>query len=792
MFRVSDNVTLFPASNDTTTMFSEDSVLIRGGADARRIILRADNVTLLSRLPLEAEGLWVQGNDISEGEQPYYTGAAVVRLPFEVQGVEPAIPLAEPFALAGEPGGEGEEGDAAGTLVGGPERSVLRVYHAPQGQEPESEKFTSRHTEQMLHGGSRWIEFDSGVALTDVRYCVQGPDTLVDNIEIVKRGRGAYINDKGACPEYILNVYTYMGDILTQVLKWVFGASKLGLRDAVGGKLGVVGVGEAAVPIRVEPDENKLLPPEVRDKGKVVIRTEGWACLYDAADASTRGCIYPPAGPVESFTSDPMSWTRYAEMLLNREEVFVGTGRGGNGSVSITFQFDGSLDDFHTEKIDYTGIKVKSIHAIDPAGNPIKPSFVVNERSGINLYVVFYPGPTLEQIKSHIALALAFYGGKDGAYPAQICEPVSLYADGTPANDARIAFGSEGTCHYVRLHEFYPGSHLPPPESPAEVSIEGPLYTYDIYKDEGQLPDDCDALERGKPGLIYGKSRCGADDCPVELDVARCVSPPDDENGSMSYFHSAGVVYPTLHLNDEPIRTSLDGSRLPYRCTWPLQGAWFMQSGHGISKRLAGLQTANEGYMYLFDPAGATRVVHEVLKRDWIYVNVLILNSCYNLNLDLTSGEYPSHGDIWREDRTRNSMAYKDGRWNNGLKWFEILKKRGVVLGWGQCNVDGTRYGGQSTGQSPMDRQAGIAWTKAVVERLVSETVPIAPLTAADLAREWVEAVLWVYNNEDITPDRSTNMLNAVGIARRSDGDMEVWAIEPGGQTAVSWQQPAE
>jgi hypothetical protein len=71
IFRVSDNVSIFPASDDTTNMFSADSILIRGSAAARRIILRADNNTILDRLPLRPRPVGAGQQHRVEGQQSY-------------------------------------------------------------------------------------------------------------------------------------------------------------------------------------------------------------------------------------------------------------------------------------------------------------------------------------------------------------------------------------------------------------------------------------------------------------------------------------------------------------------------------------------------------------------------------------------------------------------------------------------------------------------------------------------------------------------------------------------------
>jgi hypothetical protein len=90
-----------------------------------------------------------------------------------------------------------------------------------------------------------------------------------------------------------------------------------------------------------------------------------------------------------------------------------------------------------------------------------------------------------------------------------------------------------------------------------------------------------------------------------------------------------------------------------------------------------------------------------------------------------------------------------------------------------------------------MDRQAGIAWTKAVVEEFILRVKDVNSVSGPVLAEEWVEAVLWVYHNTPVLV-RQPNILNAVGIAAADDGHMRVCAIEPSGVTVVEWTIPLE
>ncbi len=119
MFRISSNIELYQANlADTFNMFGEP--LLSGGEQSRRLIVSAGDSLFVQ---LDKDGLWVKGIDISLGEQKYYTGLEAVRLP--LKKLQP-ITLGVPFFITSEKRGRG---DPEGVLVGGPEKSVLRVHH---------------------------------------------------------------------------------------------------------------------------------------------------------------------------------------------------------------------------------------------------------------------------------------------------------------------------------------------------------------------------------------------------------------------------------------------------------------------------------------------------------------------------------------------------------------------------------------------------------------------------------------------------------------------------------------
>jgi len=156
------------------------------------------------------------------------------------------------------------------------------------------------------------------------------------------------------------------------------------------------------------------------------------------------------------------------------------------------------------------------------------------------------------------------------------------------------------------------------------------------------------------------------------------------------------------------------------------------------------------------------------------------LNSCYNLNLNLTTGKYPERNEIWDENPGTKSIENIDGRWNNGLKWVDILKDKPgdfVILGWGQCIVDGKWYGRgdkiEEAGQSPSDIVYGIPVTEKIMDKFLKKMTTDNTLF---IAEKWVEAVAEIISDYYLT-DKNKNVMNAVSIARVGN-TIYVWALE--------------
>jgi hypothetical protein len=132
-----------------------------------------------------------------------------------------------------------------------------------------------------------------------------------------------------------------------------------------------------------------------------------------------------------------------------------------------------------------------------------------------------------------------------------------------------------------------------------------------------------------------------------EEHILNCISPVryKFDKEKYSYILSSGIVYLTLDINGR-LR---ENNRLAYQ----KQAKWFMQSEHGLYGRRAGIYLGdntdfNDYELYINSVISITSsgisktdTVKNFLKDRWNNVRAIILNSCYNLNLNLTTGKYP-------------------------------------------------------------------------------------------------------------------------------------------------------
>ena len=161
MFRISNNIELYEANlADTFNMFG--NAFLSGDVDCRRIIIPA-NDSLLKKF--EGDGIWVKGNNATNGEKNYYCGMVAVRLSLQA-GITGVINA--PFALGNESKGMG---DPEGMIVGDAEKSILKIYELHNNG-----KDTIKNTadpNNMLHRQSRRIELDTNYLKGNVSFKLQ-------------------------------------------------------------------------------------------------------------------------------------------------------------------------------------------------------------------------------------------------------------------------------------------------------------------------------------------------------------------------------------------------------------------------------------------------------------------------------------------------------------------------------------------------------------------------------------------------------------------------------------------
>lgn len=144
----------------------------------------------------------------------------------------------------------------------------------------------------------------------------------------------------------------------------------------------------------------------------------------------------------------------------------------------------------------------------------------------------------------------------------------------------------------------------------------------------------------------------------------------------------------------------------------------------------------------------------------------------------LETGTYPNQNQIWQD-------ITNIGKSNNGLKWMEILgngagqlKNNTALLGWGQCTVDGARYGRGDKGQSPSDIISNGSFTGPLMRAFINEVNIMATNSAIEIASLWIDAAIDANNkiNFKNLPARNRNCYNAVAVASYG-GTIKAFAI---------------
>ena len=84
-------------------------------------------------------------------------------------------------------------------------------------------------------------------------------------------------------------------------------------------------------------------------------------------------------------------------------------------------------------------------------------------------------------------------------YP-QIYRNTRIYKNGEPQNSTNVIFQKIGESINLQILEFNISPYLPQPNRIQNL-LESPIYTIDIFDDNGQSDEDCNILEKLKPGL---------------------------------------------------------------------------------------------------------------------------------------------------------------------------------------------------------------------------------------------------------------------------------------------------
>jgi hypothetical protein len=284
MVRASDNIEIYAARADTNNMF--DTAFIAGAGKTRYIFPATDSA--VNNFRLESEGIWVKGLDPQIDEKVWWVGLDAVRLPFTAGG---GVVVGEAFTvgekqLAGEP---------AGTLVGGPERSVFRMMPILEDAEGNEQIINNAaDPEILIHGNRRRFVFDTTCMKANVDYRLEGVDAD-SKVIFTENGYEATLEDTAVFNSITAILNLYVNSILVAQFDKNSSSGRICLKNAdLSGAVEVLCNGAAPVAVTLENDESVWAKPRRFKKGKVIISWERGAKAFKSSSLSDEDLLWPP------------------------------------------------------------------------------------------------------------------------------------------------------------------------------------------------------------------------------------------------------------------------------------------------------------------------------------------------------------------------------------------------------------------------------------------------------------------------------------------------------------------
>jgi hypothetical protein len=271
MFNTSANAEMYSMNYDVTG-FVFDTVPFLDGSSEGRIIYSASNAYVDS-LMKENKGVWVAGIP-STGTNEFYIGVKPVRLP--IAGIHNNIKIDTAFSLTTE--GKGNS-DADGVVVEDGERSLFKIEPITDGERPLE---NTEDASLFLHGQKRKLVYneDFRETGTNVDFRLFGDTANVKKVLMLDQTDNSIIlHDTSQFNFKTIGAYGIerRQSLPIRIARIFLGSYKLALRDAFGGKQGVVQylpkknkdgkyvVDPVPVNVYVENDPDYLLPVSRRN-----------------------------------------------------------------------------------------------------------------------------------------------------------------------------------------------------------------------------------------------------------------------------------------------------------------------------------------------------------------------------------------------------------------------------------------------------------------------------------------------------------------------------------------------